>query len=93
MRGPTKSTFTAVCATIALFIVHRLLQQQYYTQCKADLIRVVFYDQSAMCVHISQILQVVEVAYQQVVKQVMSSVLDVLSGGGGGGVGDGGIWT
>jgi hypothetical protein len=78
-----------MCATIALFMVHRLLQQQYYTQCKADLIRVVFYDESAMCVHIAQVLKVVELAYQQVVKQVMASVLDVLSGGGGGG----GVWT
>lgn len=85
MRATAKSVLAALCATVALYTVHRQLQQQYYRQCKADLIRVVLYEQSAVCTHMARILQLVELAYHQVVKQVTSSVLDALSGAGGAG--------
>ena len=71
---------SAILVTVALYYAHRLLQLQYYRHCKADLIRVVLFNQSAMCTHIANVLQVVEVAYHQVVKHVTLCVLTALSG-------------
>lgn len=62
-----------------MYTLHRMLQQEYYRQCKADLFRVVFYERSAMCTHTAQILQVMEIAHQQVVKHLATTVLDALN--------------
>lgn len=83
-----KPMVAALVVTVVMFYAHRMLQLQYYRHCKADLIRVVLFNQSAMCVHIANILQVVEVAYHQVIKQITSQVIGLLDGSGG--VGGGG---
>jgi hypothetical protein len=77
----TRSILSAVLVTLILYYAHRLLQLQYYRRCKADLIRVVLFNQSTMCTHIANVLQLVEVAYHQVVKQVTAQVLNALGGG------------
>lgn len=79
---------SAAIFTCALYLVHRLLQLQYYRHCKADLIRVVLFNQSVMCTHIDNILKVVEVAYHQVVKQATSHILASLGATGHGVHGD-----
>jgi hypothetical protein len=70
--------------TFTLYFAHRLLQLHYYRHCKADLIRVVLFHQSPMCTHISSVINVVEVAYHQVIKNVMTQVMASLSGGSNG---------
>ena len=87
-----KPMVAALVVTVVMFYAHRMLQLQYYRHCKADLIRVVLFNQSAMCVHIANILQVVEVAYHQVIKQITSQVIGLLDGSGGMGGGMGGGW-
>lgn len=75
---PVAATFLLA---VILYYAHRLLQLQHYRYCKSDLIRVVLFDQSAMCVHITNVLHIVEVASQQVVRQVTSHVLNSINGG------------
>jgi hypothetical protein len=77
-----KPLVAAAIVTVIMFYAHRLLQLQYYRHCKSDLIRVVLFNQSAMCVHIANVLQVVEVAYHQVIKQITAQMLGSLNGGG-----------
>lgn len=77
-----KPLLAAAIVTIIMFYAHRLLQLQYFRHCKSDLIRVVLFNQSAMCVQIANVLQVVEVAYHQVIKQITAQVLGSLNGGG-----------
>lgn len=69
--------------SVALFFAHRSLQLQHYHHCKADLIRVVFYDQSTLCTHGATVLHVVEAAYHHLVKQVTTQVVHAISGGMG----------
>lgn len=84
-----KPALVTAVVTFTLYFVHRLLQLQYYRHCKADLIRVVLFHQSPMCTHISSVINVVEVAYHQVIKNVMTQVMNSLNGGGNGGTGGG----
>jgi hypothetical protein len=84
-----RSVLSAVLVTLILYYAHRLLQLQYYRRCKADLIRVVLFNQSTMCTHIANVLQLVEMAYQQVVKQATAQVLAALGAGAGAGLGGG----
>jgi len=80
-----------------MYWAHRALQQQYHRHCKADLIRVVLFNQSVMCTHVASILQVVEVASNHAVRLVTSHVLALLHGavvgsaGPGGGAGAAGL--
>jgi hypothetical protein len=74
-----RTVVAAAVFTFVLYHAHRLLQLQYYRHCKADLFRVVLFHQSTMCTRVADILQVVEVAYHQVVKQVTSQILAYLS--------------
>ena len=69
--------------SIILYYAHRLLQLHYYRHCKSDLFRVVLFEQSVMCVHITNVLNLVEVACHQAVKQITAHVLNTLNGGGG----------
>jgi hypothetical protein len=87
-NGPVIKPFllTAI-VTFTLYFAHRLLQLQYYRHCRADLIRVVLFNQSPMCTHISSVINVVEVAYHQVIKNVMTQVMASLNGVGNGLIG------
>ncbi len=85
-----KSVVSIVLVTLILYYAHRLLQLQYYRRCKADLIRVILFNQSTMCTYIANVLQLVEVAYNQVVRHLAAHVLGVLGAGGAiGNVADG----
>lgn len=77
----SKSVVSVLFATLCMYVMHRVLQDQYHQHCRADLIRVLFFNQSAMCTHIADVLHVVELAYQQVVKHVTAQVITSLSGG------------
>ena len=74
-----------IVVTLACFMyyAHRFLQLQYFRHCKADLIRIVLFDKSPMCVHISNALQLVEVAYHQVIKQITTQIVASLGGNNG----------
>ena len=69
-------------ATFVMYHLHRQLQLQYHNTCRADLLRVMLYQNSSVCTHMSNLLQVVEVAYLHAVKQVVSHAMLYLSGGG-----------
>ena len=93
MGGQRMGRVRAVAATLAftfvLYHAHRILQLQYYRHCKSDLFRVVMFHQSTMCTQVSGVLQVVEIAYHQVFKQITSHVLSFLTGGAPLGTGTG----
>lgn len=87
----------AMLAASALYWGHRVLQLQYHNHCRSDIIRVVLYNQSMMCTHISSILNLVELACTHAVRYLTSHILTVLNivaggalfGGFGGGAGGG----
>jgi hypothetical protein len=68
-------------ASAMLYFAHRLLQLQYYRRCKADLFRVVLFDRSPMCVHVSSVLGAVELAYHELFKRAAGHAASVLSQG------------
>ena len=92
-----RTVMTAVLVPAFVYYAHRLLQLQYYRHCKADLIRVVLFRDSVVCTHASSALQLVEVAYNQLVRHLLAQALGSLRGdlfgssaaGGGAGAGMG----
>ena len=98
--GRIRPLVVAAFAAAALYWGHRILQLQHHKHCRADIIRVVLYNQSMMCTHISSILNLVEMACTHTVKHLTSHILTVLNivaggalfgagfgaGGGGGGL-------
>jgi hypothetical protein len=87
----TRAIAATLAFTFVLYHAHRILQLQYYRHCKSDLFRVVMFHQSTMCTQVAGVLQVVEIAYHQVFKQITSHVLSFLTGGIGTGP-NGGDW-
>ena len=65
--------------TLCLYNAHWLLQLQHQRHCRADLIRAVFFNQSAMCVYTSNLLTAIEGAYSLLLKQAVSYALGVMS--------------
>lgn len=51
---------------------------QYFRHCNRDLFRIVMFDQSAVCVNVVNILNVIEVACNQVVKHAATYILGTL---------------
>ena len=86
-----RTLLTAVVAAFMLYWAHRVLQLQYHRHCKADLIRVVLFNQSVMCSHIAGVLNLVELACNQAVKQVTAHVLGTLNVVAGGALLGGGL--
>jgi hypothetical protein len=75
VRWGVRAVTLTVLLTTVVYYLHRLLVLRYYHSCRADLFRVVLYQQSAMCVHMGNLLQVVEMAYHQVAKQAAARAL------------------
>ncbi len=73
---------TVLVFTFVLYWAHRLLQLQHYRHCRADLFRVVLYSQSTMCTHVANVLNLVELVYQQALKLLTAQALGMLGGGG-----------
>jgi len=69
------SIASTVIIAMVMYFSHRLLQLQYYRYCRSDLIRIIFFNQSPICMHVTSILSIVETAGNHVVKHVMDSVL------------------
>lgn len=65
---------------VIVYWSHRVLQMQYHRHCKADLFRVILFNQSVMCSQISSILGVVELVSNNAVKHVASQLLGMLHG-------------
>ena len=82
--GLARGVALVVAATVAVYVLHRFVQMQYYVHCRADLVRIVFFQQSAMCVHMAELLNVVEIAYQQVIKQAAAQAVLALGHSGAG---------
>lgn len=85
----------AAFAAAALYWGHRILQLQHHKHCRADIIRIVLYNQSMMCTHIASILNLVEMACTHTVKHLTShilTILNIVAGGAlfGAGFGSGG---
>ncbi len=85
------AVLTAAVAAFMLYWAHRVLQLQYHRHCKADLIRVVLFNQSVMCSHIAGILNLVELACNQAVKHLTAHVLGTLNVVAGGALLGGGL--
>jgi hypothetical protein len=82
--GAARPLLTALAAAFLMYWTHRALQLQYHRHCKADLIRVVLFNQSTMCSHIASVLQLVELACNHAVRLVTGHVvgmLNVMAGG------------
>jgi hypothetical protein len=69
------SIASTVIIGMIMYFAHRMLQLQYYRYCRSDLIRIIFFNQSPICMHVTNILSIVETAGNHVVKHVMDSVL------------------
>jgi hypothetical protein len=55
-------------ATCMVYWSHRALRMQYFKHCNRDLIRVVMFDQSVICTNVSSILNIMEIACSQAIK-------------------------
>ena len=55
-------TFTAVFFT-ATFFFHMFLQNEYYKHCKSNVFRVVLFNESYMCTHMANVLNLIETSY------------------------------
>lgn len=78
----TKPCMVAVAAMAVMYWSHRALRVQYHRQCNADLIRVVFFNQSQFCANLSGVLAIVEVATHQVFGFFAMSVWNALGSAG-----------
>lgn len=74
---------TALLALVAavVFFVHRAVQVQYHTMCRADLFRVVLFKESDACVHMAGLLQAVESTYHTAVRHLAAQALGALTAG------------
>jgi len=72
------SVVSSLFLAVVMYYAHRMLQLHHYRYCRRDLIRIIFYDQSLMCTHITRILKIVEEAGNHVVKHLMSHVICLL---------------
>lgn len=69
------SCISTVIVMVILYYSHRILQLQVYRYCKFDLFRIIFFNQSPMCIHANNILAFVESAGQYVSRHLMSILL------------------
>ena len=69
------SFVSTILVIIVLYYSHRMLQLQFYRYCKLDLIRLMFFSQSPMCMHANNILNFVETAGAHVVKHTMNHLI------------------
>ena len=86
-----RTLLSALVAAFMMYWAHRVLQLQYHRHCKADLIRVVLFNQSVMCSHIAGVLNLVELACNHAVKHVTAHVLGTLNIVAGGALFGGGL--
>jgi hypothetical protein len=75
-----KQVVVALALGVVLYFSHRLLQMQHHRHCKSDLFRIVMFDQSPVCVHMTNVLNLVEVACHHAAKLITAQVLNTLSG-------------
>lgn len=78
MRLVVRTLGLAVLVTCAFYYAHRAIQFQYYVACKADLLRVVMFNESAMCTHMAGVLKVIEVAYHQAARHVTNQLINMM---------------
>jgi hypothetical protein len=70
-----------LCTT--LYYSHRMLQFMYYKYCKFDLFKVIFFEQSPVCMHITNFIGIIEASGHEAVKYTIRGVFRVLERGGG----------
>lgn len=75
----SKFAVVMVLASLAaIYISHRALRTQYFKHCHRDLIRVIMFDQSPLCINVAHIISVLELACNQVVKHATTYMLGTL---------------
>jgi hypothetical protein len=77
-----KPCMAAVAMLAVMYWSHRALRGQYHRQCNSDLIRVVFFHQSPLCVNLSGMLVIVEAATRQVFAFIAVNVWSALGSAG-----------
>jgi len=87
MRSRLYTVIATLILSMVMYYAHRMLQLQYYHHCRSDLFRILFFHQSPICMHVTNILNIVETAGNQLVKYMMDRVLHngLLLGGIAGG--------
>jgi hypothetical protein len=73
-----KAIGMAIFSIVAIYWAHRALRMQYFRHCHRDLVRVIMFDQSAICVNVANILSVLEVSCNQVVRHATTYMLGTL---------------
>lgn len=86
MRGRLYTVVATFILSMVMYYAHRMLQLQYYHHCRSDLFRILFFHQSPICMHVTNILNIVETAGNQLVKYMMDRIVQngLLLGGIGG---------
>lgn len=86
LRRRLYTIISTIILSMVMYYAHRMLQLQYYHHCRSDLFRILFFHQSPICMHVTNILNIVETAGNQLVKYMMDRVLQngLLLGGIGG---------
>lgn len=68
----------AMAAVCLVYWSHRALRMQYFKHCNRDLIRIVMFDQSVVCSNVYNILNILEVACSQAIKNAALYVLGMM---------------
>jgi uncharacterized membrane protein YwzB len=72
------SLVVAMIAVCLVYWSHRALRMQYFKHCNRDLIRIVMFDQSVVCSNVYNILNILEVACSQAIKNAALYVLGMI---------------
>ena len=70
------AAFTTLFFTMT-FYFHMFLQNEYYKHCKSNVFRVVLFNESYMCTHMANILNLIETSYIVSVKRFIRAVFGI----------------
>ena len=73
-----RSILLAVVAALMLYWTHRALRMQHFRHCNRDLLRVVMFDQSAICTNVTSVLRVIEMSCSQIVRHAVTYMIGLL---------------
>lgn len=58
-----------------MFIVHFIVQYQYYAYCRSNLLQIMLFQQSAMCTHMGHFVNLVELAYRRMFTHLAGRII------------------
>jgi hypothetical protein len=72
------TVLTAIVGLISIYWSHKALRMQYFRHCHRNLFRVIMFDRSEICTNVGNVLNLVEVACNQVVKHATTYMLGTM---------------